>query len=99
MKGVFLLDNKKIKGYIICESSTKPVEPTIVKGSKIERVIIKTTLQEADIINRNKRLYPKGVIDRGLQSDYVKERIATKTFFGEAGKVALHSRNAMSKSL
>jgi hypothetical protein len=93
------LQNKKIKGYIICESSTRPAEPTIVKSHGVKRVIIKTTLQEADEINRNKRLYPKSVISNGLSTEYIKERIATKTFFGEAGKIALHSRNVMSKSL
>ena len=93
------MKDKKIKGYIICESATRPVEPDIVKANDVKRIIIKTTLQEADEINRNKRLYPKDVISEGLESNYVKERIATRTFFGEAGRIALHSRNVMSKSL
>jgi hypothetical protein len=75
---------QKIKGYLICESSTF-AQPTIVSPSKTNRVTIKTTLQDADVRNRNKRIYPKSVIENGLQSEFIKERMATKTFFGEAG--------------
>jgi hypothetical protein len=75
---------QQLKGYLICEASTF-AQPTIVSSSKTNRVTIKTTLQDADVRNRNKRIYPKNVIQSGLSSDYVKERIATKTFFGEAG--------------
>jgi hypothetical protein len=75
---------QKLKGYLISETSTFS-QPTIVSSSKSNRVTIKTTLQDADVKNRNRRIYPKSVIQAGLNSDYVKERIATKTFFGEAG--------------
>ena len=78
-------EDKKIKGYIICESPSIFTEPTVVQNSSCGRVIIKTTLQDADVRNRNKRIYPKEVIQKGLESDYVRERLATKTFYGEAG--------------
>ena len=77
--------DKKLKGYLICEGNTFMDQPTIISSSKSDRVIIRTTLQDADVKNRNKRIYPKGVIQNGLNSDYVKERLATKTFFGESG--------------
>jgi len=82
------MDNK-IKGYIICESASEPELPVIVNNSSTDnkRVIIKTTLQDADIVNRNKRIYPKDVLVEGLNSEYIKERLATKTFFGEAGEL------------
>jgi len=79
------MEHKKIKGFLICESVSEPQIPVIVSNSKNNRVIIKTTLQDADVQNRNKRIYPKSVLENGLQSDYVKERLATKTWFGEAG--------------
>ena len=77
--------NNNIKGYIICESSTEPEVPVVVSNNDSSRVIIKTTLQDADMPNRNKRMYPKIVLEKGLQAEYVKERLATKTWFGEAG--------------
>lgn len=44
-----------------------------------------TVLQEADRPNRNGRVYPKAVLEKALNSAYVRERIATKTFYSEAG--------------
>ena len=78
------MDNQ-IKGYIINESPSVMTQPEIVSESKCNRVVIKTTLQDADARNRNKRIYPKSVLDKGLHSEYVQERIRTKTFYGEAG--------------
>lgn len=42
-------------------------------------------LQEADAPNRNGRIYPKRVLEEALNSPYVRERLATKSFFGECG--------------
>ena len=72
------MDNK-IKGYIINESPSVMMQPEIASESKCGRVIIKATLQDADARNRNKRIYPKEVLDKGLHSEYVQERIRTKT--------------------
>lgn len=72
-------------GYIICENAMQPSTPVIMTSSKANRVIIKTPLQDADIGNRNKRMYPKPVLINGLNSDFIKERMWSKTFFGEAG--------------
>lgn len=79
------MNNEQVKGYIICESPAVMQTPQIVTSSKCNRVIIETKLQDADVLNRNKRIYPKKTLESGLNSDYVKERIATGTFFGEAG--------------
>lgn len=83
MEGECIMDNQ-IKGYIINESPSVMTQPEIVSESKCNRVVIKTTLQDADARNRNKRIYPKSVLDKGLHSEYVQERIRTKTFYGEA---------------
>ena len=74
-------------GYIICETSTAPRTPRVMRTSesRVSRVMIETVLQEADIKNRNGRIYPKKIIDEGLQSEFVKERLRTNTFYGEAG--------------
>lgn len=42
-------------------------------------------LQEADRPNRNGRIYPKRVLEKALESPYVKEKLRTKTFYSEAG--------------
>ena len=79
------MSNKKIKGYLICESPSVLTVPEIVSDNNLDIVTIKTTLQESDVGNRNKRIYRKKVLDEGLQSDYIKERIKTKTWYGECG--------------
>lgn len=78
--------NENVKGYIICESSFEPTKPTIVGTDKgVDRVTINTTLQSVDTKNRNKRIYPKQVIQNGLNSPYIQERLRTKSWYGEAG--------------
>jgi hypothetical protein len=77
-------DNPKIKGYMISEEVTTST-PKIVSDKSGSPTIIETVLQEGDIQNRNKRVYPKAVIERGLNTDYVQERLKTKSWFGEAG--------------
>ena len=42
-------------------------------------------LQEAERKNRNGRIYHNSVLEQGLNSPYVQERLRTKTWYGEAG--------------
>ena len=74
-------NHKKIKGFLISEGTTIPDTPVVVSEAEgRHRVIIKTTLQDADVPNRNKRMYPLSVLKNGLRSEYVQERLATKTW-------------------
>ena len=43
-----------------------------------------TVLQEADAPNRNGRVYPKRVLEKALDAPNIRERLATKTWYGEA---------------
>ena len=72
-----------MKNVIIQESAFNG-EVSITQDNKrtIEFIAI---LQEADKPNRNGRVYPKAVLEHALNSPYVRERIATKTFYSEAG--------------
>lgn len=42
-----------------------------------------TILQEADSLNRNGRIYKKSVLENGINSPYIKERLATKSLYSE----------------
>ena len=44
-----------------------------------------TVLQEANKSNRNGRIYPKAVLEKALNAPNIRERLATNTWFGEAG--------------
>jgi len=84
------MDNNKIKGFLISEATTIPETPVVISEAEGKhRTIIKTNLQDADVSNRNKRMYPKSVLEHGLESEYVRERLATKTWYGEAGNDGL----------
>lgn len=76
--------SENVKGYIICEGATEGEVPKIVSNNDMS-VKIKTTLQTADIQNRNKRIYGKNIISEGLQADFIQERLRTKSWYGECG--------------
>jgi hypothetical protein len=48
----------------------------------LEAIVV---LQEADKPNRNGRIYPKAVLEKALNAPNIRERLETKTWFGEAG--------------
>lgn len=48
----------------------------------LEAIVI---LQEANKPNRNGRVYPKAVLEKALNAPNIQERLATKTWYGEAG--------------
>ena len=75
-----------ISGYIISESNNFQTPNIIGENKETGRVIIQVTLQDADVVNRNKRVYPKSVLENAIKSEYVQERLATKSWYGEAGK-------------
>lgn len=69
--------------YIIYESA---VESQITEFKSNGSIVKFTTvLQEADVKNRNGRIYPKPAIVNGLQSPIVQEKLRTHTLFGECG--------------
>jgi len=79
------MSNKTI-GYVISESTGKHEKPKVIDESSHDNIVtIKATLQEADEVNRNGRKYPKKVLDSGIKSDYIQERLKTKTLYGESG--------------
>lgn len=80
-----LSKTKKETNYLICESMEFQQPEIVGKDNKTGRVVIQVTLQDADVRNRNKRIYSKKVLENGLANPYVQERLATKTWYGEAG--------------
>jgi hypothetical protein len=63
-------------------------ESAITSGAVIEKKSVDTitfiaTLQEADAPNRNGRIYPKSVLEEGIRSPYIQERLRTKSLISE----------------
>lgn len=69
--------------YIIYESAFQsPVENVQNLNSVVE---FETVLQEANHKNRNGRIYPKEIIEAGLQSPIIQEKLRTHSWMFEAG--------------
>lgn len=76
--------NPNLCGYFIAESVTEPdnLSHSIVVDNR-DDVVIETILQEAEVANRNRRIYSKDALQSALSSPVIKEKLAMKTFFGE----------------
>lgn len=72
-----------LDGFIISETSYTAI-PNIIEETK-DTTVISTILQEAEVSNRNLRIYDKDALYEALNSPMVREKIQKKAFFGEAG--------------
>ena len=74
---------EKILGYIFNESAINEHELRSVKqiGNNVIRMV--AVLQEANLPNRNKRIYPKEVINEGINTPYIKEKLSTNSLLSE----------------
>ena len=71
------------KQYIIYESAvTSDIRDVTSNGSIVN---FTTVLQEADVKNRNGRIYPKVAICNGLKNPIIVEKEKSGTLFGECG--------------
>jgi hypothetical protein len=75
----------KVVGYIFHESHVNESEIRSITHGRNGVVRMVTVLQEANLPNRNGRIYPKAVIDKALQAPFVKEKLATNSLLGEDG--------------
>jgi hypothetical protein len=69
--------------FLIRESAFSAT-PSVLKHNP-NTVEFIAVLQEADVPNRNGRIYYKKVLTEALESPYVQERLRTKSFYLEAG--------------
>lgn len=74
------MTKKDIQAYVINESSNSSQPEVIQDNNKAVKFIAE--LQEADRQNRNGRVYRKDVIQSGLDSPVIQEKLARKTFYG-----------------
>jgi len=79
---------ENIVGYVFHESVMTEADVRSVKEQKNGTVLIEAVLQEANLPNRNKRIYPKNVIQEALETPYVREKLNTKSWSGEANHPA-----------
>ena len=62
-------------GYLILEAASERDIPTKVRDISRDEVVIETVLQEAQVPNRNKRLYTKEAIESGIKNPMFQEKL------------------------
>ena len=72
--------------FIIHESANSSLPNTLQKNDDYLEFI--AILQTANKKNRNGRYYPRRVLEDAIRSDYIRERLATKTLYAELGHPA-----------
>ncbi|WP_368880394.1 S80 family phage morphogenetic serine protease [Proteus mirabilis] len=75
----------EVIGRVFYESA--PLDNNAFKGfQELDGGVLRfeSVLQDVDVPNRNRRIYPRAVIEEALQSEYVKEKFATNSLAGEA---------------
>lgn len=75
----------KHKLYMINESSIVSDYKILNEGTATGSIIIEAVLQTAGTANRNGRIYPKAILDRGINAPHIKELINANSWVGEAG--------------
>lgn len=69
------------EGFIVCEEYTSSTPSILAEENK--SITFEAILQEADMPNRNKRIYGKDVLVEALKAPTVQEKLSHKTFYGE----------------
>lgn len=77
------MKNDRLLGYVISENTGISVKPTIISRTD-KTITFDAVLQESDRENRNGRIYPAAILEAGFNSPFVKERLVTNSWTGEA---------------
>lgn len=78
----------EVAAYLIMESTMEPVKPKILQVNDkngLFFVRFLTTLQEYNVMNRNRRKYMLGPMTQSLQAPHLLELMNKRSLFGEAG--------------
>lgn len=67
----------------IMESPSQESSIENIKETKSGSIVFNSVIQEANELNRNKRIYTKEAIDGGIKHPYVLEKLAAKSWVGE----------------
>jgi hypothetical protein len=73
----------KTLGYILTEAGVES-KPEIIQSTK-QYVRMNCILQEGDVENRNRRIYPTKILQEAIKAPYIVERLKTKSLLGECG--------------
>ena len=73
-----------VEGFLITEAVVGTSIPNIISQNN-QSIVFEAKLQDAEIPNRNKRIYSRDALYNAINSPMIKEKMDRKTFYGEAG--------------
>ena len=75
---------EKVIGYVFHEATMNEGELRSVEVKRNGVIKMEAVLQEANLPNRNGRVYPRTVLEKALSSNFIKEKLSTNSLLGEA---------------
>lgn len=89
------MDTSK-RGYLIIESALNEMDPVILSEEQ-NTIRFKAQLQEAEMPNRNRRIYSKDAIDNAIKHYSVQEKMKYKAFYGRVlpFNIVIYCRNLL----
>lgn len=79
------MNSNKIIGNIILEGAVTAEDSVIIDGKGSKRVQAQSTLQDLDVVNRNRRIYAKADMAPEINGPRMQELIKAKSMLGECG--------------
>ena len=79
------MNSNRVIGNIILEGAVTAEDSIIIDGKNSKRVQAQATLQDLDVINRNRRIYAKADMAPEINGQRMQELIRAKSMMGECG--------------
>lgn len=79
------MNSNRVIGSIILEGAVTAEDSVIIDGKSSKRVQAQATLQDLDVVNRNRRIYAKADMAPEINGPRMQELIKAKSMLGECG--------------
>lgn len=92
----------KIIGHILLETNFdngQAIRSAEYVGGRKDKVKMEVILQDTEVVNRNNRLYHKKDLQDALNSEYIREKLATNSLLGEFNHPPFDANNIARQSL
>lgn len=92
----------KVIGHLLLETTFdngQAIRSAEYVGGRKDKVKMEVVLQDVETVNRNNRIYRKKDIQAALESEYIKEKLATNSLLGEFNHPTFDANNVARQSL
>lgn len=92
----------KIVGHLLLETNidnANAIRSADYIGGRRDKIKMEVVLQDVETINRNNRVYHKKDIQEALNSEYIREKLATNSLLGEFNHPPFDEKNIARQSM